>query len=390
MFSLNPSKIRKDFSILQKQIYFDNACMSLKPIQVINKMSEYYSEYTACAGRSIHSWSQKVEEEVVKARKKVAHLINCREKEIIFTRNTTEGINLVANSFLPNDEVVISDKEHNSNLIPWLKKKVKLIVVPTNSDGTFNLEAYEKTISKNTKLVSITHTSNIDGVENPLKEIAQIAHNNGALCLVDGAQGVPSKQISVKNLGMDLLAFSGHKMLGPTGTGALFGRQEVLEKLDQFIVGGETVKDSTYTAYVPDELPMKFEAGLQDYAGILGLGEACEYIERIGLKKIEEHELKLNKIISEGLASEERITILGPEVQKRSGIFSFMLKGIDMHHVAKMLDTQQIMVRSGVHCCHSWFNSRKLPGSVRASVYIYNTEEEAHTFVQEVKKIARL
>ncbi|MDO8660631.1 MAG: cysteine desulfurase [Candidatus Woesearchaeota archaeon] len=390
MFRLNPEKIRKDFPVLKKQIYFDNACMSLKPVQVMNKMNEYYSEYTACAGRSIHSWSRKVEEEVVKARKQVAHLINSHENEIVFTRNTTEGINLVANSFSSKDEVVISDKEHNSNLIPWLKKKAKLIVVPTNSDGTFNLDAYEKAITKNTRLVSITHTSNIDGVENPIKEIAQIAHNNGAVCLIDGAQGVPSKQVDVRKLGIDLLAFSGHKMLGPTGTGVLFGKKEVLKKLDQFIVGGETVKDSNYTSYTPDDVPMKFEAGLQDYAGILGLGEACKYLEQVGLNKIENHELKLNKIISEGLESEEKITVLGPEVQKRSGIFSFMLKGIDMHHIAKMLDTQQIMVRSGVHCCHSWFNNRKLAGSVRASVYIYNTEEEAHTFVQEMKKITRL
>ncbi len=397
LFGYDPEKTRKDFPMLSKPIiYFDNACMSLKPVQVIEKINEYYKEYTACGGRSSHRFSARVEEEVDKAREEVRKLINASgSKEVIFTRNTTEGINLVANSlgFNEGDEVLISDKEHNSNLIPWLKlrkKGIRLAVAETKEDGTLDIDDFRNKISEKTKLVSIAFASNIDGVTNPIKEIAKIAHKNSAKVRVDAAQAVPSRETDVKGLDADFLAFSGHKMLGPTGTGVLYGKEKLLEKMEQFIVGGETVKNSTHDGYEMEDLPMRFEAGLQDYAGIIGLGEACRYLKRIGMRNISEHEIKLNKMITDSLISNPKISVLGPpEAEKRSGVFSFNIKGINPHDVSRILDESKgIMTRSGMHCAHSWFNKRKINGSIRASLYLYNTEKEAQIFSDEIKKIA--
>lgn len=400
MFGYNVSKIRKDFPILERNIiYFDNACMSLKPNQVVEKMNEYYHEYTACTGRSMHSLATKVHEEVDKARNEVKKLINAKsDSEIIFTRNTTEAINLISNSFglKRGDEVILSDKEHNSNLIPWLKAKnkmgIKVVICTTNKDGTFNLERFKTCFTRNTKLVSIIHTSNIDGVSNPIKEIVEIAHQNNAKVLVDGAQGIPSHEIDVRKLDVDFLAFSGHKMCGPTGTGVLYGKKELLEKLEQFMVGGETVIDSTYDSFIPEEIPARFEAGLQDYAGIIGLGEACKYIRSIGQNNIHKHEVKLNTLLTSLLSTEKNIRILGPrDAELRGGIFSFVIEGLDVHHVAKILNhSKSIMTRSGAHCVHSWFNKHGLNGSVRASLYMYNTEEEVRAFAEEIKKILKI
>ncbi|MBI2548215.1 cysteine desulfurase [Candidatus Woesearchaeota archaeon] len=395
----NVEKLRQDFPILGKPvIYFDNACMSLKPQQVIDKLTSYYTEHTACAGRSSHAFATKVEDEVTGARRNVKKFINAKhDEEIIFTRNTTEGINLVANccGLTKNDRVIISDKEHNSNLIPWLKqakKGITVVAVTSNPDNTFNLERFAEAFTQTTKLVSIVHTSNLDGVTNPIKEIAKIAHEHDALVLVDGAQSVPSQPVDVQTLKVDFLSFSGHKMCGPTGTGALYGKKAALEQLDQFLVGGETVIDATYTDYQKEEVPMRFEAGLQDYAGILGLGEACTYLKKIGLEKIAKHELMLNKLMSEELLQHKKVQLIGPqEAAQRGGIFSFNIAGVDPHHVAQMLDvSKHIMTRSGAHCVHSWFNKHQMKGSVRASVYFYNTPEEVAVFVDQVKKIARL
>jgi len=401
MFDVN--KIREDFPILKRTInnkpiiYMDSACMTLRPIQVIDKVSEYYREYPSCGERSLHKLGKRVDEEVEKARDSVRKFINAKKfEEIIFTKNTTEGINLVANSFgfQKGDVVLTTDKEHNSNLLPWhalAPKEVKHEVVRSNGDNTFSLENFEKQIRKDVKLVSIVHTSNLDGVTNPVREIVKIAHDHGAKVLIDGAQGVPHHPVDVRKLNVDFLAFSGHKMMGPSGTGVLYGKKDLLKDLRTFIVGGGTVVDTTHYEAKFEELPQKFEAGLQNYAGIIGLGEAARYLMRIGRENVERHEVSLNRRITEG-ADFDKISLIGPkEPEKRGGIFSFNLGKTSAHEIAMMMDEMEnICLRSGAHCVHSWFNDHGLEGSARASFYLYNTPEECDKFLDTLRKIADL
>jgi cysteine desulfurase/selenocysteine lyase len=393
---LNVEKIRQDFPVLQKQfngkpiIYFDNACMALRPAQVIEKIREYYTEYPACGDRSLHKLGKRVDEEIDKAKNTLKKFINAKsEKEIILTKNTTEGINLVANSLgLKNSDIVLgTDKEHNSNLLPWQKlaaKGVKYDYVKTDDNFIENLK---QKLDRNVRVVAMVHTSNLDGTSIPAKEIVKIAHDNGSLVLLDGAQAAPHKEVDVRKLDTDFFAFSGHKMMGPTGTGILYGKEHLLEKLSPFIVGGGTVIDTTHDSAKFEELPQKFEAGLQHYAGIIGLGEAANYIMKVGRDNIERHETALNQRITEGLSG--LVDIIGPnDSGKRSGIFSFNYGKADPHEIAMLLDQlENICVRSGAHCVHSWFNAHNLRGSVRASLYLYNTAEECGKFVQTVKRI---
>ncbi|AHB40779.1 TPA: aminotransferase class V-fold PLP-dependent enzyme [candidate division WWE3 bacterium] len=391
------TKIRHDFPVLSENgIYFDNACQSLRPQSVINAVTEYYQEYSACAGRSNHHLAAKVTQKCDEARTRIAKFLHAKRKEeIVFTRNTTEGINLVANTLnlKEGDVVLTSDKEHNSNLIPWqiLHRKSGIIhrIVRSRDDNTFDMDAYKQALESGVKLVSLGMTSNLDGVTIPAAEIIKLAHQDGAVVLLDAAQAIPHQVIDVRKLDVDFLAFSGHKMLGPSGTGVLYGKYELLEKLSPFLVGGDTVSSSTYDSceFLPP--PEKFEAGLQDYAGIIGLGEAVSYLERIGFAQIQKQEYALNSYITEELQKIPNLVILGPsDPKERSGIISFYISGKDHHQIALMLDAStKIMVRSGQHCVHSWFADRKIPGSVRASVYFYNTLEEAELFVKELHKV---
>jgi cysteine desulfurase / selenocysteine lyase len=401
---MNINKIREDFPILNNTkkpvIYFDNACMTLRPKQVIEKMNQYYYEYPACAERSHHKLGKRATEEYGEARVKIRKFINAKsEKEIIFTRNTTESINLVAKSFgFHRDDFIIStDKEHNSNLLPWqmIARENGLRRDRISTKNGFDMDSFEQLLKKaksgnNKTLVTMFHTSNMDGASIPVKEIINTAHKYDAIVMLDGAQSVPHKPIDVKKLDVDFLAFSGHKMLGPSGTGILYGKEELLKKLSMYNIGGETVEDSTYDDAVFAALPSKFEAGLQNYGGFIGLGAATEYLKKY-IEDIHEHELKLNKIVTEGL--KHHVNILGPEDPKlRSGIFSFNAKnGMDFHEVALLLDSYaNIMIRSGRHCVHSWFNANKIDGSARASFYLYNTEDEAKLFVDKVKEIIKM
>ena len=392
---------RKDFSILAKNkwIYFDNACQSLRPQSVVDAITEYYQEYPACSGRSMHSLATKVSQKCDEARTIISKFIGAKRKEeIVFTRNTTEGINLITKAleFHRGDVVVTSDKEHNSNLIPWqiLVKKIGIVhkIIPTNPDNTFNLNDYEKVMNGKVKLVSMGFTSNLDGVTIPAKKIIQIAHKHGSLVLLDAAQTAPHQRIDVSGLDVDFLAFSGHKMLGPSGMGVLYGKYNLLEKLEPFMVGGDTVSSSTYTSneFLPP--PEKFEAGLQDYAGIIGLGEAIKYLNKIGFSEIEKREHRLNAYISQELLKIPNLKIIGPQDSHlRGGIISFYIEGVDHHQIALILSqSANIMVRSGQHCVHSWFNDRKIKGSVRVSLYFYNTLEEAEMFVKSLKKVLQV
>lgn len=396
------NKIRQDFPILQKKIngkpinYFDSACMSLRPTQVIEKVNYYYKELSSCGERAHHKLGRMVDEEVNKSRNSVKKLINAKsENEIIFTKNTTESINLVANSFglKRGDIVVISDKEHNSNLLPWLELKRKtgiiLKVVDSKLDNTLDMEDLKYKV-KGAKLVSMVHTSNLDGVTNDAKEIIKIAHDAKAKIMLDAAQSIPHQQLDVRKLDVDFIAFSGHKMLGPSGTGVLYGKKDLLEQIDPFIAGGGTVDDSNYEDAKFQHPPHKFEAGLQNYAGIIGLGEAANYLMKVGYDDIKKQELIINKKITSELG--KYVQVVGPaSAEERGGIFSFTNEDIDHHEIAIMLDNSaNIMIRSGAHCVHSWFNKHNLYGTARASFYFYNTIEEAEIFVKEMKKIIEL
>ena len=396
---MDVQKIRQDFPILQKGyegekiVYLDSACMSLRPKQVIEKINEYYYEYPGCASRSVHKIAIKVTMALEEARIKFQKMINAKEhNEIIFVRNTTEGLNLVAHglTLTSGDRVLITDREHNSNLIPWLilekERGIKLDVVPSNPDNTFNLETFKNMLSSDVKLVSMVHTSNLDGYTIPAAEIIKLTHDQEALVMLDGAQSAPHKPIDVQKFDADFFAFSAHKMLGPSGIGVLYGKQQYLEKLQPFIVGGSTVQNSTYTStkFLPP--PDKFEAGLQNYAGIIGAGAAADYLLKIGLSEIEQYDLKLNKIITESLSGYDEISLIGPQAPSLRGCsFSFNIRGVDCHDVAMILDeVGNIMIRSGMHCVHSWFNQHNLNGSARAAVYLYNTVEEVKFFCEKI------
>lgn len=379
--------------------YFDNACQSLRPRQVLEAINQYYLQSSACSGRSVHQLATEVMRECDQARTAIAKFLNAaRKEEVVFTRNTTEGINLVANSLgLQKDDVVlISDKEHNSNLIPWqrMAKKHGVVVkiVPSQADNTFDLDAFEKRLDKQVRLVSLGWTSNLDGVTIPAAEVIKKAHQNGSLVMLDAAQTAPHRKINVKGLEADFVAFSGHKMLGPSGMGVLYGKYQLLEKMEPFLVGGETVVSSTYNSceFLPP--PEKFEAGLQDYAGIIGMGAAVKYLTEVGFDAIEKQELLLNEAITAEIKDFPRLKLLGPaEARLRGGIVSFYIEGVDSHRIALMLDQMaSIMVRSGQHCVHSWFNAHQIKGSVRASLYFYNTLEEAALFTSSLKKIGKV
>lgn len=407
---MNLQKIRLDFPALWKKwngkypIYFDNACMTLKPRQVMDAMNKYYNEYPVCGGRSLHKMAKMVDEKVTESREKFQKFLGAeKHEEIIFTRNATEGLNLVANclDFKKGEIVLTTDREHNSNLIPWQvqahKRELKHIVVYSNPDNTFNLQEFEETLNKNrnVKLVSMVHTANLDGYTIPAKEIIKIAHDHDALVMLDGAQSAPHKSVDVKALDVDFFVLSVHKMLGPTGMGVLYGKYHLLEEIAPFLVGGDTVSDTTFEGakFLPP--PEKFEAGLQNYAGIIGSGAAVDYLEKRGLSNIEKHEERLNRIITDGIKDLHGLKIIGPQQsQLRGGIISFTVKfpkGGDAHDIAIILDeTENIAVRSGAFCVHSWFNYRKYEAAVRASLYLYNTEDEARKFIDVLGKTISL
>lgn len=402
---MNIEKIRRDFPALDKKqtkktiVYFDTACQSLRPQAVIEAVNRYYQQEPACSGRSMHQWAAAVTREVDQARERIARFLNAsRPQEIIFTRNTTEGINLVANTFpfQAGDVVLISDKEHNSNLIPWQmqvkRRGIVLKVIPTQPDNTFNMGAFDAMLDERVKLVALGFTSNLDGVTIPAAIIIKKAHEKGARVLLDAAQTAPHHPIDVRALDVDFLALSGHKMLGPSGTGVLYGKYALLESLPAFLVGGDTVANSTYTDcdFLPP--PEKFEAGLQDYAGIIGLGAAVEYLQRIGFDAIRKQETLITQTLSEQLRDVPGLKIIGPEDPAlRGGITTFYIENIDSHRVALMLDQMaNILVRSGQHCVHSWFNSRQIKGAVRASAYFYNTLEEASLLADCIKKVRKV
>ena len=396
------SKHRADFPTLSGEnppIYLDNACMTLRPNSVIEAIRSYYEESPGCGGRSVHRYATTVSRKMANCRKKLSEMFNANEtNEIIFTKNATHSLNQVAKglSWEKGDIVLTTDREHNSNLVPWLQleeeKGIDHRVVKSHDDNTFDLEAFEKACGdagNKLKMVSLSHVGNLDGIATPVKKAAKIAKDHGAMVCIDGAQSTPHMKVDVKDLGIDFMAFSIHKMMGPSGMGGLWGRMDLLENMRSIQSGGSTVDTSHYDSMVWSKPPAKFEGGLGNYAGILGTNAAVDYISKINLDDVHEHEVRLNKIMTSVLKDVDGLQIIGPEdASQRGGICSMVLENIDAHDIAILLDEAAgVMVRSGMHCVHSWFNAKGIErGSLRASAYLYNTKEEVDLFLVALKK----
>ncbi|MGA2162427.1 MAG: cysteine desulfurase [Methanoregula sp.] len=389
-----PDDIRADFPLLSKVCYLDSAATSLSPEPVLEAMLAYEHDFRANSGRGVHRLAQQASQKYRDAHVKVRKFIHADEGELVFTRNSTEAINMVA-SGLPwqkGDQVITTLLEHHSNLLPWMRLRdrqgIDLGLITPSTDGTLDPAALEAIISRKTRLVAVTQTSNVLGNVVPIREFAGICQDYGALLLVDGSQSVPHIPVNVEHLGCDFLCFSGHKMLGPTGTGVLYMKKSGLEPL---LVGGGSVEQVTASGYTLTEGYERYEAGTPNIAGAIGLARAVEYLETLGMDDIRHHEQQLTRRIIDDLTGIEKVQVFGPGSEgDRIGVISFAIKGLNPHDVAIMLDGEaNIMVRSGHHCCMPLMDHLNLPeGTVRASLHCYNTPEDADLFVDSVRKIA--
>lgn len=397
---MNVQEVRKLFPILDQKVngnplvYLDSAATSQKPIQVIEKINEYYRKYNSNVHRGVHTLGTLATDGYEGAREKVKNFINATStEEIIFTRGTTTAINLVASSYGraklgPDDEIVITPMEHHSNIIPWQQVAratgATLKYIPLQKDGTIALADVETTITKNTKIVSVMQVSNVLGTVNPVKEIAAIAHRNGAVMVVDGAQSAPHMKIDVIDLDCDFFAFSGHKMCGPTGIGVLYGKKAILNKMEPVEFGGEMIDFVGLQESTWKELPWKFEGGTPIIAGAIGLGAAIDFLEELGMDAIEKHEHKLAQYALQRLSEVDDVTVFGP--QKRAGVVTFNCDDVHPHDVATVLDSEGIAVRAGHHCAQPLMKWLEVSATARASFYLYNTEEEIDAFVKALIK----
>ncbi|MBS4195239.1 cysteine desulfurase [Lederbergia citri] len=400
---MNNYEVRKLFPILDQEVnghplvYLDSAATSQKPVQVIEVLDEYYREYNSNVHRGVHTLGTRATDRYEAAREKVRKFINASSiEEIIFTRGTTTALNTVAVSYgmenlKEDDEIVISYMEHHSNIIPWqqLAKRTgaKLKYIPLLEDGSISLEDARETITPKTKIVSIMYVSNVLGVINPIKDLAAIAHENGAVMVVDGAQAAPHMQVDVRDLNCDFFAFSGHKMCGPTGIGVLYGKREHLEKMEPIEFGGEMIDFVGLQESTWKELPWKFEAGTPIIAGAIGLGAAIDFLEKIGTDNILEHEHRLAAYALEKMSSIEGLTIYGPkEAEKRAGVITFNLEDVHPHDVATVLDSEGIAIRAGHHCAQPLMKWLNVSSTARASFYLYNTEQDIDMLVDGLVK----
>ncbi|MGG1574155.1 cysteine desulfurase [Fictibacillus sp. NRS-1165] len=393
---MNAQEVRKLFPILHQEVngkplvYFDSAATSQKPVPVIEAIEKYYREYNSNVHRGVHTLGTRATDGYEGAREKVRRFINAKStQEVIFTRGTTTSINTVAASYgLANlsegDEIVITPMEHHSNIIPWQQVAKKtgatLKYIPLREDGSIDLQDVENTVTEHTKIVSVMHVSNVLGTINPVKEIAAIAHKNGAVMVVDGAQSTPHLNVDVQDLDCDFFAFSSHKMCGPTGIGVLYGKKALLNQMEPVEFGGEMIDfvdlyDSTWK-----ELPWKFEGGTPIIAGAIGLGAAIDFLQEIGLDNIHRHEEELAKYAMERISEMDGITIYGPK--DRAGIVTFNIEGVHPHDVATVLDAEGIAVRAGHHCAQPLMKWLKASSTARASFYLYNTKDEIDSFVK--------
>ncbi|MCL4429745.1 MAG: cysteine desulfurase [Chloroflexi bacterium] len=410
---MDSQAIRQDFPILNRKIngnpliYFDNAATTQKPRQVINAITDFYENHNGNVHRAVHSLSLEATDLYEKSREKIAKFINAKNtSEVIFVRGTTEAINLVAyswglSSLGKGDEVLVSLMEHHSNIVPWeITAKLKGFTIKyakVNPDGTLDYDDFESKLCSKTKIACLSHVSNVTGVINDVKRIGKAAHDSGALMLVDGAQSVPHMKVDVQDLNADFLAFSGHKMLGPTGIGVFYGKKEVLEKMPPFMGGGEMIKEVTLSqdqrqcSVSWNELPWKFEAGTPNIAGAVGLGAAVEYLEGLGMDNVLGHEKDLTKYAVERMKECSKVSVYGPStLSGKLGIIPFGVKGLSSHDVALFFDNFGVMMRSGYHCAQPLHQVFKLESSARASFYIYNTKQEVDRFIEILKEFEQL
>jgi len=405
LHTFNLEKIRSEFPILSRKvngkplIYFDNGASSQKPAQVINAIDRYYKNENSNIHRGIHTLSQEATEKYEEAREVVQSFINAEHlHEIIFTSGTTASINLVASSFgkkyiSKGDEVIISTMEHHSNIVPWQiiceEKGAILKVVPINDKGEFLMEEYEKMLSDKTKMVAVTHVSNTLGTINPVKEIIKKAHEKGAYVLIDGAQAVPHKKVDVQDLDCDFYAFSAHKMLGPTGVGILYGKEEILNDLPPYQGGGDMIKTVTFEKTIYNELPHKFEAGTPNIVGGIGLAEAIKYMDEIGVDHIAQYEHELLEYATQKLKQIEGVRIIG-EAEQKASVLSFVVEGTHPSDIGMIIDKLGIAIRTGHHCTEPLMNRFDILGTARASFSFYNTKEEVDIFVNAVEKAVKM
>ncbi len=407
---LDPYRIREDFPILKTKVngkqlvYLDNAATSQKPRQVINAISEYYRKYNANIHRGIYKLSEKATEKYVESKEKVAKFIGARGiEEIVYTRNTTEALNLVAIAWgeaniKEGDHILISEMEHHSNIVPWQllakRKKAKLDYVKINSETSLEMESLKEGLEKSPKIVSLTHVSNVTGTINEIKSIAKLVHESGALFLVDGAQSLPHMPVNVEDLSCDMLAFSGHKMLGPTGIGVLYARREILDSMPPFLGGGDMIKAVSYESAIWNDLPWKFEAGTSNIEGGIGLGAAIDYLKRIGMQNIHEHEKALTEYALKRMSEIRNVEVYGyglEKLEKRSGVISFSIKGVHPHDIAQIFDSEGIAIRAGHHCAMPLVKKLISNGSVaRMSFYLYNTKEEVDKAIDAIIKVKKM
>lgn len=405
MDKLDINKIRKDFPILSSKvygkplIYLDNGATTQKPVQVIKKIEELYTTVNANVHRGVHYLSQQATEIHENARKTVQKFINAKSSdEIIFTRGTTEAINLVASSFCrefckPGDEIVISTMEHHANIVPWQLQKeisgIEIKVIPINEKGELIIEEFEKLLSNKTKLVSVTYISNVLGTINPIREIIRVAHEYNIPVLIDAAQAIQHQSIDIQELDCDFLTFSSHKIYGPTGIGVLFGKQDLLNKMPPYQGGGEMIASVSFEKTIYNDLPFKFEAGTPDYIGSAAFAEALDYIGSVGMEKIKAYESELLKYATEHLLQIEGMKIFGTSVNK-SSVISFLVGDIHHYDMGMLLDRMGIAVRTGHHCAQPLMEYLGIDGTVRASLSFYNTTEEIDSLVEGIKKIIKM
>lgn len=400
-------RVRNDFPILERTVtggkrlvYLDSTATSQKPLSVIQAMDDFYRHSNANIHRGVHTLAEESTASYENARERIARFIGAKKaREVIYTRNTTESINLVAHSWgrknlKAGDLVILTEMEHHSNLVPWhmlaAELGLRLEFIPVTPDGLLDLAAYHDLLTLSPRLVTFTHMSNVLGTINPAREIIALAHQAGALAVVDGAQSVPHLPVDVQELDCDFLAFSAHKMLGPTGIGVLYGKEAVLEAMPPFLGGGDMIKKVHLRSFTPNDLPHKFEAGTSAIAEAIGFGAAVDYLTGLGMENVARHEHSVISYALEALSEVAGLKVFGPDADHKGGVASFTFSGVHPHDIAQILDSEGIAVRAGHHCAMPLHEKFNLPATTRASFYIYNAIEEVDLLIAGLGKVQKI